>query len=149
MKIRAVCYVQVPVLSVIFGTLPEDTVKALQRNGTVVVGTATCVDEAQVLEGLGFDAVVAQGSDAGGHRGSFLEHATLVGTMSLVRGFASLCAVCLAVHEGIAQKQYSCAVCLVGGENWDIRRYIDEFISRSVLYVMLLQLHAKKVFTSA
>eukprot|EP00041_Stephanoeca_diplocostata_P015584 m.297860 g.297860 ORF g.297860 m.297860 type:complete len:321 (-) comp20088_c2_seq3:1483-2445(-) len=75
---------KVPVLSVIFGTLPRETVEALQRNGTVVVGTATCVDEALVLEELGFDAVVAQGAEAGGHRGSFLDHATLVGTMSLV-----------------------------------------------------------------
>ena len=36
-----------------------------------LVGTATTVDEAIALERAGVDAVVAQGSEAGGHRGTF------------------------------------------------------------------------------
>ena len=51
-----------------------------------LVGTATTVDEAVALERAGVDAVVAQGSEAGGHRGTFAGDfdASLVGTIALV-----------------------------------------------------------------
>ncbi|HEX7527135.1 MAG TPA: nitronate monooxygenase [Gaiellaceae bacterium] len=44
----------------------------LREAGIVVVGTATTVEEAVVLEASGVDAIVAQGAEAGGHRGTFL-----------------------------------------------------------------------------
>lgn len=50
------------------------------------MGTATNVEEALACMDAGVDAVVAQGSEAGGHRGTFLkphEH-SLIGTMALV-----------------------------------------------------------------
>ena len=50
------------------------------------MGTATTVDEAVILEKAGVDAIVAQGSEAGGHRGTFngTFEAGMVGTISLV-----------------------------------------------------------------
>ncbi len=75
---------KVPYFSFCFGTLDLDVIAFLQRNGTAVFGTATSVAEAVALEEAGVDAVIAQGADAGGHRGSFLECSSLVGTMSLV-----------------------------------------------------------------
>jgi len=44
----------------------------LHEAGIVVIGTATTVEEAQALEATGVDAVVVQGAEAGGHRGTFL-----------------------------------------------------------------------------
>ena len=52
----------------------------------LVIGTATTVGEAVSLETAGVDAIVTQGSEAGGHRGTFAGtfEAGLVGTMALV-----------------------------------------------------------------
>jgi nitronate monooxygenase len=44
----------------------------LQAAGIVVLGTATTAEEARYLEAAGVDAVIAQGAEAGGHRGTFL-----------------------------------------------------------------------------
>ena len=53
-----------------------------------LIGTATSVEEAIANEQAGMDMVIAQGSEAGGHRGSFTyvagDQVPLVGTMSLV-----------------------------------------------------------------
>lgn len=69
-----------------FGRLPPRTLRALKEAGIRVAGTATTVAEARVLEEDGVDFVIAQGGEAGGHRGTFLgdfEH-SLVGTLALV-----------------------------------------------------------------
>ena len=52
--------------------------------GIVTLGTATTADEARALEQAGIDAVVAQGAEAGGHRGSFLDGFPLVPLAELV-----------------------------------------------------------------
>jgi nitronate monooxygenase len=44
----------------------------LRDAGIVVLGTATSVEEARALEHAGVDVLIAQGAEAGGHRGSFL-----------------------------------------------------------------------------
>jgi len=77
---------KVGVLSFTFGELPPAEVRALQAAGTRVIGTATTAEEARRLEATGVDAVVAQGSEAGGHRGTFAgpPERALVGTMALV-----------------------------------------------------------------
>jgi nitronate monooxygenase len=56
----------------------------LRDAGIVVLGTATTAEEARVLEQAGVDAVVTQGAEAGGHRGSFLEGFALVPLAELV-----------------------------------------------------------------
>jgi nitronate monooxygenase len=60
--------------------------QAIKARGMFVMGTATTVAEAVSLETAGVDAIVAQGSEAGGHRGTFAGpfEAGLVGTMALV-----------------------------------------------------------------
>lgn len=77
---------RVPVTSFTFGLLPEAAVTALHDAGSLLVGTATTVDEAVALEAAGADLVCAQGSEAGAHRGTFLAPAeqSLVGTLALV-----------------------------------------------------------------
>lgn len=83
-KITVLLEEKVSVVSFCFGCLEQRFIDKLQSSGTAVIGTATTVDEAKVLVSMGVDAIVAQGSDAGGHRGSFLKNSTLIGTMSLV-----------------------------------------------------------------
>ncbi len=69
-----------------FGLLPESAVAAIKASGVFLIGTATTVEEAIALEKSGVDAIVAQGSEAGGHRGSFQTDFSsgMIGTMALV-----------------------------------------------------------------
>lgn len=73
------------VASFTFGILSRDQVKALQAAGSFVVGTATTVAEARAWAEAGADGICAQGFEAGGHRGHFLDapEASLVGTLAL------------------------------------------------------------------
>jgi len=76
----------VPVLSSHFGAPNADIVRALKANGTRVIVSATTVAEARHLEAAGVDAIIAQGSEAGGHRGSFAARTghSGIGTLALV-----------------------------------------------------------------
>jgi O-acetyl-ADP-ribose deacetylase (regulator of RNase III) len=74
-----------------FGMLPASARDKVKARGVTLAGTATTVDEAVALERAGVDLVVAQGSEAGGHRGTFADafDATafeqgMVGTLALV-----------------------------------------------------------------
>lgn len=78
----------VPVISTAFGCLTPQQMKKAKEHGVLVVTMVTTVEEAELAEQAGVDAVVAQGSEAGGHRSTFsLENhpnGAQVGTMSLV-----------------------------------------------------------------
>jgi len=69
-----------------FGLIPAEAVAAVKSRGMFLAGTATTVEEAVALQNAGVDAVVAQGSEAGGHRGTFAGdfESSMVGTMALV-----------------------------------------------------------------
>jgi len=74
------------VVSFHFG-LPDDALlERVRRTGAKIVSSATTVREARHLADKGVDAVIAQGAEAGGHRGMFLTEdlAAQVGTMALV-----------------------------------------------------------------
>lgn len=75
----------VPVISFHFG-VEEAQVKEIHAAGLKVISSATTVEEALHLESVGVDAVIAQGSEAGGHRGTFIGdyRNALIGTLSLV-----------------------------------------------------------------
>ncbi|MBL7479261.1 NAD(P)H-dependent flavin oxidoreductase [Legionella bononiensis] len=62
----------IPVFSFTFGTLDPFWIAQFKKNGTVLIGTATNLSEALLLEDSGIDFIVAQGSEAGGHRGTFI-----------------------------------------------------------------------------
>lgn len=66
---------KIPVFSYVFGMLDLVRIAQFKRNHTFLIGTATNLAEAQELEKSGIDAIVAQGSEAGGHRGTFLNKA--------------------------------------------------------------------------
>jgi nitronate monooxygenase len=85
-QLDAVLEAGVPVLSFTFGIPEKEQLADLKHRGIVVIGTATTVGEARLLEDAGVDAIVAQGSEAGAHRGTFAApfDAAMVGTMALV-----------------------------------------------------------------
>lgn len=74
------------VVSFHFGLPEASLLKRVKTTGAKVIASATCVEEAVWLEAQGCDAIIAQGYEAGGHRGMFITGETLtqVGTMSLV-----------------------------------------------------------------
>ena len=74
------------ILSFTFGLLPPDAIASAKSRGMQLAGTATTVAEALALQDVGVDMVIAQGSEAGGHRGTFLSDfaAAQIGTMALV-----------------------------------------------------------------
>ena len=72
--------------SFIYGIPSKQILDEFRRQGIVLIGTATTVDEAIALEQAGVDVIAASGFEAGGHRGSFLQPSedSLTGTMALV-----------------------------------------------------------------
>ncbi|MGQ0580120.1 MAG: NAD(P)H-dependent flavin oxidoreductase [Betaproteobacteria bacterium] len=74
------------VVSFHFGLPPKELLARVRRLGAKILSSATTVDEAIWLEAHGVDAIVAQGVEAGGHRGMFLsdELTTQVGTFALL-----------------------------------------------------------------
>ncbi|ANB11131.1 hypothetical protein AWJ20_3930 [Sugiyamaella lignohabitans] len=61
-----------PVASFAFGILSAEQVDACHERGIRVIGTATSGEEAVAWEKVGADAICAQGTEAGGHRGNFI-----------------------------------------------------------------------------
>ncbi|MFT9846546.1 NAD(P)H-dependent flavin oxidoreductase [Aneurinibacillus sp. REN35] len=78
----------VPVISTAFGVLPSDAMREAKAAKRTVMTMITTVEEAKRAEEKGVDIVVAQGSDAGGHRGTFdvsvHPSGANIGTFSLV-----------------------------------------------------------------
>jgi nitronate monooxygenase len=72
--------------SFIYGIPSKQILDEFRRKGIALIGTATTVDEAIVLEEAGVDVIAASGFEGGGHRGSFLQLAedSLTGTMALL-----------------------------------------------------------------
>jgi nitronate monooxygenase len=85
-QIDAVLDVAPAVVSTHFGPPPPRLVAGCHARGIAIFATATTAEEAVHLEACGVDAVVAQGAEAGGHRGSFLPGpaAAAIGTIALV-----------------------------------------------------------------
>jgi nitronate monooxygenase len=74
------------VVSFHFGLPEPDLMQRVKAAGCIVIASATTAAEARWLEARGVDAVIAQGCEAGGHRGIFLtdDIATQAGTFALV-----------------------------------------------------------------
>lgn len=85
-QIEIIIEEQVPVCSFTFGIPPKETVQQLKERNSIVIGTATTVKEAIANEENGLDMVVVQGSEAGGHRGTFIGsfEEAMIGTMALI-----------------------------------------------------------------
>jgi len=75
-----------PVVSFHFGLPSRKLLDRVRSWRPTILSSATTVDEARWLEAHGVDGIIAQGSEAGGHRGMFLSDdlTTQVGTMALL-----------------------------------------------------------------
>jgi nitronate monooxygenase len=106
-QLEAVLDARPAVVSFVFGMPSAEVVDEARARGIVVVGTATTVDEAKVLEAGGADAIVATGAEAAGHRVSFLRRAedSLVGTFPLVPQVADAVSVPVIAAGGIADRR--------------------------------------------
>lgn len=90
------------VVSFHFGLPEQSFIDALRGAGIVTLACATCLDEAQQIERAGVDVIVAQGMEAGGHRGAFVpEQDLLLGTFALVRLLARECRLPVVAAGGI------------------------------------------------
>lgn len=93
-----------PVVSFHFG-LPEATLlERVRKTGAKILSSATTLEEAVWLEQQGVDAVIAQGYEAGGHRGMFLtdDLNTQIGTLALVSQIVKTVRVPVIAAGGIA-----------------------------------------------
>ena len=83
---RLVTEMRPRVVSFHYGLPERSLVEQLKAAGCLIQGTATTVEEARWLETHGADAIIAQGLEAGGHRGMFLARdlASQVGTFALI-----------------------------------------------------------------
>ena len=115
-QLEVVLKERVPVCSFTFGSLGSDLVGRLKENGATVVGTATTVREGLRLEQDGVDVVVAQGSEAGGHRGTFLSdfEDALVGTIALVPQMVDALSVPVVASGGIMDGRGLAAALVLG-----------------------------------
>jgi nitronate monooxygenase len=95
-----------PVVSFHFGLPSADLLARVRSWGAKILSSATTVAEARWLASHGVDAVIAQGSEAGGHRGMFLSDdvATQVGTLALVRQIVGAVSVPVIAAGGIADR---------------------------------------------
>lgn len=84
--IDAICRAAPRVVSFHFGLPDAGDVARIKAAGTVILSTATTVSEARDLDAAGVDAIIAQGWEAGGHRGSHqpTHPGDGVGTLALV-----------------------------------------------------------------
>jgi nitronate monooxygenase len=92
------------VVSFHFGLPDKNLLVRVRKTGAKILSTATSVDEARWLEDQGCDAIIAQGLEAGGHRGMFLSDdvSTQVGTMALVPQVVDAVKVPVIAAGGIA-----------------------------------------------
>jgi len=93
-----------PVVSFHFGLPPAELLARARSWGAKILSSATTVEEARWLEERGVDAVIAQGLEAGGHRGIFLSEdlSTQVGTLALVPQIARAIRVPVFAAGGIS-----------------------------------------------
>jgi nitronate monooxygenase len=104
------------VVSFHFGLPPEGLLARVRAWGAKVLSSATTVDEALWLESRGVDAVIAQGVEAGGHRGMFLtdDLTTQVGTLALVPQIVGRVKVPVIAAGGIADARGVAAALRLG-----------------------------------
>ncbi len=117
-QIEAVCDIRPRVFTMHLGDVPAGSVARLRGLGIAVGGSATSVAEARRLEGLGVDFVVAQGAEAGGHRGTYLHRPeeVMTGTLALVRQVVRAIGVPVVAAGGIVDGAGIAAVLALGAQ---------------------------------
>lgn len=105
-----------PVVSFHFGLPPAPLLQQVKHSGAVVMASATTVAEARWLAQHGADIIIAQGLEAGGHRGWFLNHdvTTQLGTFSLLPQICAAVSLPVVAAGGIADAATARAARVLG-----------------------------------
>lgn len=107
-----------PVFSFVFGVPSASVLAECRRRGIVTVGAATSIAEAEALDDARVDLIVASGSEAGGHRPSFLTRAedSLMGSFALTQLVAPRVKAPVIAAGGIADGRGLRAVLELGAQ---------------------------------
>lgn len=117
-QLRAIEEIRPAVFTFHLGALPRERVRHIQALGVKVGGSANCIAEARHLEASGVDFIVAQGAEAGGHRGSYMRdpYESMTGTLALVRMIVRNVKVPVAAAGGIMDGAGIAAVLALGAQ---------------------------------
>jgi len=104
------------VVSFHFGMPEPDAVRALKAAGIFIISSATTVAEARALEAAGCDAIIAQGTEAGGHRATFtgVDIGMQPGLFALLPQIVDAVGVPVIAAGGIADGRTSAAAFILG-----------------------------------
>src|SRR6266480_773363 len=104
------------VVSFHFGLPSHELLARVRESGAKILSSATTLDEARWLESNGVDAIIAQGLEAGGHRGMFLTEdiTTQLGTFALLPQVVKAVRVPVIAAGGIADAQGVAAALALG-----------------------------------
>lgn len=117
-QLDAVAAIRPAVFTSHLADLPAESVRAFQALGIKVGGSVTSVAEAKRLESLGFDFVVAQGGEAGGHRGTWMRDPddAMTGILALTRLVVRAVKLPVVAAGGIMDGEGIAAVLALGAE---------------------------------
>ncbi|MGB0120932.1 MAG: nitronate monooxygenase family protein [Solirubrobacterales bacterium] len=115
-RLSALIEIAPAVASFHFGLPSDSALEAIREAGSKIIASATSVSEAVHLNGRGVDAIIAQGAEAGGHRGSFLVAGDdgPVGTFALVPQVVDAVDVPVIAAGGIADGRGLAAAMMLG-----------------------------------
>jgi nitronate monooxygenase len=102
-QLQAVIEARPAVFSFTFGIPDADALARLRKAGIRTSGTATTVEEGKTLEAAGVESIVAQGEEAGAHRGTFLVSfkASMTPMRALARGLRKAVSIPVVASGGI------------------------------------------------
>ena len=121
-QVAAVRDIRPAVFSMHFDQLGKPYIADLQAHGILVAASVTNVAEARHAQELGLDFAIAQGAEAGGHRGTFIGTAedSMIGTLALVRSIARNCSIPIVAAGGIMDGAGLAAVLALGASGAQI-----------------------------
>lgn len=115
-QVAAVLELRPAVFSMHFNQLDAARIREFRDHGVLVAASATSIAEARHIEQLGLDFVIAQGAEAGGHRGTFIGNAedAMIGTLALARTIVRNCSIPVVAAGGIMDGAGLAAVLALG-----------------------------------